>query len=219
MIRNAFLVTVAACSLMLGGCAIADPPAESDMTETQPDAEAETPAPEPEQSADPEVEQPTEPEPDVPVVLPECSTLDITEMSNHENLVVEQHQLTIEHDALGPAAIATIEQATRGHSCYIYLPNSGFGMTILIAEIPETAKTTFVQALRDSRAEESTVQGAQSFMLVNPDNQHDIDTYTQNFYIFVDDILVAEIYGTMGQPSGRDVPFGPTYSAVQMLTA
>ena len=145
----------------------------------------------------------------VPIVLPACNavTFERFEGASDDFKTEEIAVDTVGAEVMGPSARAAAENALQAKGCSVYLPNSGFMVSLLLAELDDETRTNLMADLDESIFEHTVIDESIDFYF--NEEVHDEDGmgwFRSAAYVFSGDAWVAEFGGGMGGGTGDEGP-------------
>lgn len=144
-----------------------------------------------------------------PIQLPGCADLDVASLEGGSaDLVVEDVAPTdVGAHVFGPVARDTLDGALQARGCQITLPNSEFGVQILMAELEPDARDSFLTALDDSDYEHAQLRsGIDAYAYEVVHEQDGQEWFDYAIHAFAGVVWIAEVGGGMGRPLGDRRP-------------
>ncbi|HUH53809.1 MAG TPA: hypothetical protein VLZ31_07220 [Microbacteriaceae bacterium] len=190
-------VGVLAASLALTGCT----PSGEDVDDAA-DTTGSVPQTSQEQQSGQEAEEPQQQEEpaqeSIAVRLPGCEVIDFTGLNNANDLVAEDIVDSAELLIGGPVAQTSIQNSLQKTGCLIYLPNSGYGLKVITAELTDQDLASFTDALQSSDYIEYEHNGVQTFHYLDTSESEVGEGYELTIYSFIGTVMVGELSGGMG---------------------
>lgn len=188
---------VLVASLTLVGCAPSgeDPDDAAKTADSAPQTSQEQ---QPEQEAEEPQQQEEPAQKPIAVRLPGCEVIDFTGQNNASDLVAEDIVDSAEFLIGGPVAQTSIQNSLQKTGCLIYLPNSGYGLKVITAELTDQDLASFTDALQSSDYVEYEHNGVQTFHYLDTSESEVGESYELTIYSFIGAVMVGELSGGMG---------------------